>query len=77
MSEDRSNIMRMSRYGYKIMYAIMGEIYLLVSCIIHLGTKDEALVPPAMGQVLHAFFLDKVRDIDSGLAEELHRQVFH
>ena len=45
----------------------------LVSCIISLNTNNEVLVPPSMGQVLHAFFLDSVRNLEPSLAEELHR----
>ncbi len=46
---------------------------MLASCVIFLQVKQEVLVPPALGQVLHAFFLDKVRDLDPALADELHK----
>jgi len=45
---------------------------LLISCIISLQVAAEALVPPALGQVLHAFFLDSVRALDAELSAELH-----
>ncbi|WP_159426192.1 CRISPR-associated endoribonuclease Cas6 [Desulfolucanica intricata] len=48
---------------------------MLASCVIFLKVNDEVLVPPSMGQVLHAFFLDGVRTLNPGLAEELHGSV--
>jgi len=45
---------------------------LLTSCAIVLKVRQETLVPPSMGQVLHAFFLNRVRTLDAGLAEVLH-----
>lgn len=46
---------------------------MLLSLVIMLRVEKEALVPPSMGQVLHAFFLDTVRQINPALSEELHR----
>lgn len=46
---------------------------MLTSCVISLMADNEVLVPPSMGQVLYAFFLDRVRSLDPALAEELHR----
>ncbi|MBM7854192.1 CRISPR-associated endoribonuclease Cas6 [Desulfohalotomaculum tongense] len=46
---------------------------MLTSCVVFLKTKKEVLVPPSMGQVLHAFFLDRVRALEPKLAEDLHR----
>ena len=45
---------------------------MLTSCVLYLKTDDEVLVPPSLGQVLHAFFLDRVREISSSLADDLH-----
>lgn len=45
---------------------------MLTSCAIVLKVRQEVLVPPSLGQVLHAFFLNQVRNLDAGLAEELH-----
>ena len=47
---------------------------MLVSCVVSLIVKEEVLVPPSMGQVLHAFFLDRVRALEPGLSEMLHGQ---
>lgn len=46
---------------------------MLASCAIFLQTKDEVLIPPALGQVLYAFFLNRVRNLEPDLAEELHK----
>jgi CRISPR-associated endoribonuclease Cas6 len=45
---------------------------MLSSCIIFVKALQETLVPPSMGQVLHAFFLDSARSLDPDLAEKLH-----
>ncbi|OAT80410.1 CRISPR-associated endoribonuclease Cas6 [Desulfotomaculum copahuensis] len=45
---------------------------MLISCVIKLSTNAELLVPPSMGQVLHAFFLDRVRNLSPELAAGLH-----
>ena len=45
---------------------------MLVSCVVSLKVKEEVLVPPSMGQVLHAFFLDRVRALEPGLSDMLH-----
>lgn len=49
------------------------ETILLASCVIFLKVNKEVMVPPSMGQILHAFFLDSVRAQDPDLAEDLHR----
>lgn len=46
---------------------------MLLSCVIDLQVNQESLVPPSMGQVLHAFFLDRVRLLDQQRSEVLHR----
>lgn len=46
---------------------------MLLSCVINLKINQESLVPPSMGQVLHAFFLNRVRLLDQERAEILHR----
>ncbi|MEG6617607.1 CRISPR-associated endoribonuclease Cas6 [Peptococcaceae bacterium 1198_IL3148] len=46
---------------------------MLLSLVIILKVEKETLVPPSMGQVLHAFFLDSVRQVNPALSEELHQ----
>lgn len=48
---------------------------MLTSCVFFLAVKEESLVPPSMGQVIHAFFLDRVRAVDPAFSEELHSDV--
>ncbi len=50
----------------------MQNKHILTSCVIFLRTEKEVLVPPSMGQVLHAFFLDSVKKLDRQLSEQLH-----
>ncbi|ACV63726.1 CRISPR-associated protein Cas6 [Desulfofarcimen acetoxidans DSM 771] len=45
---------------------------MLASCVVFLKVNREVLVPPSMGQVLHAFFLDRVRLLNPDLAGQLH-----
>lgn len=46
---------------------------MLLSCVVNLKVHQESLVPPSMGQLLHAFFLDRVRRLAEERAEDLHR----
>lgn len=48
------------------------NLLVLLSCVIFLEVKKEALIPPHLGQVLHAFFLDSVQNIDESYSLRLH-----